>query len=444
MNILIVDDEQVQRQMLRGFLSKQAHEVQTASGGREALALFMKHPFDLILLDHRMEDMNGDEVLERLKKIEPGIRVIMITAFSAVDTAVKVMRLGADDFLEKPIDLMELIEKINLINEELFISSDVNEVEETITNEALPVGIIGQSKAVLETISIIARAAPTPWTVLIKGESGTGKELFANLLHRLSPRKKNPFIELNCAAVPESLFESELFGHEKGSFTGADNRRRGAFEQADNGTLFLDEIGEMPMTMQPKLLRALQEQTISRVGSERPVKVDIRVVAASNRDLKKMVVAGFFREDLYFRLNVIEVEIPPLRERKEDIEPLIKYFLNKFKTEKAFSREALHQLNKYSFPGNIRELEHIIQRTITLTRSSLINLSDLPPEVCNLSAKEAAKNDLKQRLAQVEEEMLKDALEKYNWIQTRAAQSLGISERVLRYKMKKAGLKKEK
>ncbi len=442
MKILIVDDEQIQRDMLQGFLSKQAHRVHTSSGGREALALFMEHPFDLVLLDHRMEEMNGDEVLEKLKKMEPAIRVIMITAFSAVDTAVNAMRLGADDFLEKPIDLMELLAKINLINEELLINSDVNSVEESIINEALPVEIIGQSKPALETISIIARAAPSPWTVLIKGESGTGKELFANLLHQLSPRKKNPFTQLNCAAVPESLFESELFGHEKGAFTGANNRRRGAFEQANGGTLFLDEIGEMPMTMQPKLLRALQEQTISRVGSEQPVKVDIRVVAASNRDLKKMVGEGTFREDLYFRLNVIEVEIPPLRERKEDIEPLINYFLNKFETEKTFSREAAHQLNKYHFPGNVRELEHIIQRTITLTRSSLINFSDLPPEIRSLSKKEAGRNDLKQRLAQVEEEMLRDALKKHNWVQTRAAESLGISERVLRYKMEKAGIEK--
>jgi two-component system response regulator AtoC len=446
MNILIVDDEAAQVDMLKGFLEKQGHEPHTASGGKEALALFMEKPFDLILLDHRMDGMNGDEVLEKLKKIEPGIRVIMITAFSEVETAVKVMRLGADDFLEKPIDLMELLEKINLINEELLISNDVGTVDESIVSESLPVAIIGQSKPVLETISIISRAAPSPWTVLLKGESGTGKELFANLLHQLSPRKKNSFIELNCAAVPESLFESELFGHEKGAFSGASNRRRGAFEQADGGTLFLDEIGEMPMAMQPKLLRALQEQTINRVGSEQSIKIDIRVVAASNRDLKKMVEKGNFREDLYFRLNVIEVEIPPLRERKEDIEPLINYFLDKFKPEKTFSRQAMHQLNKYNFPGNVRELEHIIQRTITLTRSSLINLSDLPPEIRNLSEKEAKteKNDLNQRLAQVEEEMLKDALEKHNWVQTRAAESLGISERVLRYKMEKAGFKKGK
>lgn len=443
MNILIIDDEQVQRDILKGFLKKQKHRVDTASGGKEALAIFMEKPFDLVLLDHRMEDMNGDEVLGRLKKMDPKILVIMITAFGAVDTAVKVMRLGASDFMEKPIDLMELLEKINLINEELLISNDVTEVEESIINEALPVLIIGRSKPVLESISIISRAAPAPWTVLIRGESGTGKELFANLLHQLSPRKTNPFIELNCAAVPESLFESELFGHEKGAFTGANNRRRGVFEQANGGTLFLDEIGEVPMAMQPKLLRALQEQTISRLGSEQPLKVNIRIVAATNRNLKKMVREGTFREDLYFRLNVIEVEIPPLRERKEDIEPLIKYFLKRFKTEKSFSRQAIHQLNKYNFPGNIRELKHIIQRTITLSRNSVVNLVDLPPEILNFQGKEARGKDLKQRLAEVERRMLKDALEKYNWVQTLAAKSLGISERVMRYKMEKSGIKKE-
>ncbi len=442
MHILIVDDEQLQRDLLQGFLNKQGFYVESAANGRQAMNLFMDRPFDLVLLDHRMPDMNGDEVLEKIKATNPLIRAIMITAFGAVDTAVRVMQLGADDFLEKPVDLEELLTKIRALEEEILIQDDAGKVEETISLDQLPVRMVGNSKGMREVLSIIARAAPAPWTVLIRGETGTGKELVARLLHLLSPKKDGPFIELNCAAVPEALFESELFGHEKGAFTGADNRRRGVFEQASGGTLLLDEIGELPRAMQPKLLRALQESTITRVGGERELAVDVRIVAATNRDLKKMVEKGRFREDLYFRLNVIEVEIPPLCKRKEDIGPLVDFFLEKFDASADFDSRALHQLTKYNFPGNVRELEHIIQRTITLARSSTIGLRDLPPEVRNYRGREIC-TDLNQRLAEVERQMLLDALESNDWVQTRAAESLGISERVLRYKMDKAGISKK-
>ena len=442
MHILIVDDEQLQRDMLQGFLQKQGFDVVAAADGREALHLFMDRPFDLVLLDHRMPNMNGDEVLAKIKAINPRVRAIMITAFGAVETAVRVMQLGADDFLEKPVDLEELLAKIRAMEDEILIRDDAQKVEETILLDKLPVRMVGNSDALQEVLSIISRAAPTPWTVLIHGETGTGKELIARLLHLLSPKKDGPFIELNCGAVPESLFESELFGHERGAFTGADNRRRGVFEQADGGTLFLDEIGELPQAMQPKLLRALQEGKITRVGGEQAIEVDVRIVAATNRDLKKMVEGGTFREDLYFRLNVIDVEIPPLRKRKEDIGSLVEFFLEKFGASSTFDSRALHQLTKYNFPGNIRELEHIIQRTITLARSSIISLRDLPPEIRNFRGEETG-SDLNQRLAEVERQMLIDALENNDWVQTRAAESLGISERVLRYKMDKAGINKK-
>jgi len=442
MHILIVDDEKLQRELLQGFLKKQGFDVESAADGREALQLFMDRPFELVLLDHRMPNMNGDEVLAQIKAINPMVRAIMITAFGAVDTAVRVMQLGADDFLEKPVDLEELLTKIRTIEDEILIHNDVGKVEEAILLDQLPVRMVGNSKELKEVLSIIARAAPAPWTMLIRGETGTGKELVARLLHLLSPKKDGPFIELNCGAVPESLFESELFGHERGAFTGADNRRRGVFEQADGGTLFLDEIGELPQAMQPKLLRALQENKITRVGGERAIEVDVRIVAATNRNLKKMVEGGTFREDLYFRLNVIDVEIPPLRKRKEDIGPLVEFFLEKFGASSTFDSQALHQLTKYNFPGNIRELEHIIQRTITLARSSMISRRDLPPEIRNFRGKETV-SDLNQRLAEVERQMLIDALESNDWIQTRAAESLGISERVLRYKMDKAGISKK-
>ena len=441
MNILVVDDEELQRTMLQGFLEKQGHLVMAAANGKEALRLFMDHPVELALLDHRMPEMNGDELLARIKEINPGLRVIMITAFGDVDTAVRVMQLGADDFMEKPVDLTVLLDKIQHLEEKILVDQDAEQVEEAINTDNLPVRMVAASPAMKELLSLVLRAAPTPWTVLIRGETGTGKELIARLIHLLSPRRDRPFVELNCAAVPEGLFESELFGHEKGAFTGAQARRRGLFEQADGGTLLLDEAGELPAATQAKLLRSLQEGNITRVGGEKPLAVDVRIIAATNRDLKEMVARGRFREDLFFRLNVIELEIPPLRRRKEDLAPLIEFFLKKFDVSAQFDPRAMAQLAKYNFPGNVRELEHILQRTITLARSSTISLSDLPTEVRNFHGSEET-GSLNQRLAEVERRMILDALEANNGVQTRAAEALGISERVLRYKMDKAGIKK--
>ena len=439
MNILIVDDEAAQRDILAGFLEKQGYAILTAENGREALDIFMDHPVDLVLLDHRMPDMNGTEVLAEIKKVNPMVRAIMITAFGSVDTAVQIMQIGADDFMEKPVNLKKLLDKIRQLDEKICIEQDIGQIDEAIDTARLPVRMIGESAAMKKLLSLVVRAAPTPWTILIRGETGTGKELIARLVHQLSQRKDGPFIELNCAAVPESLFESELFGHEKGAFTGAEARRRGVFEQANGGTLLLDEAGELPLAMQAKLLRTLQENTITRVGGERPFPIELRIIAATNRDLKEMVGRGEFREDLYFRLNVIELEIPPLRQRKEDIPALVDFFLTKYKSDAVFATDTLRQLGKYSFPGNVRELEHIIQRTVTLARSSVIRPQDLPPEIQNVRVSGESGN-LNQRLAEVERQMLLDALEANNWVQTRAAETLGISERVLRYKMAKAGI----
>lgn len=439
MNILIVDDEATQREILAGFLKKQGYAIFTARNGSEALTVFMDHSVDLVLLDHRMPDMNGTEVLAKIKKINPLIRAIMITAFGSVDTAVNIMRLGADDFMEKPVDLKELLDKIQQLDETILVERDVEQLDTAINTADLPVRMVGESAAMKNLFSLVMRAAPTPWTILIRGETGTGKELIARLVHHLSPGKDGPFVELNCAAVPESLFESELFGHEKGAFTGAESRRRGVFEQANHGTLFLDEAGELPLAMQAKLLRTLQESTITRVGGEKTFPVDLRIIAATNRDLKEMAGKGEFREDLYFRLNVIELEIPPLRQRKEDIPALIDFFLAKYNSDVVFTEEALRQLGKYSFPGNVRELEHIVQRTVTLARSSVVKVSDLPTEIRNYHGANEIGN-LNQRLSEVERRMLLDALKANNWVQTRAALALGISERVLRYKMSKAGI----
>ncbi len=439
MKILIVDDEEMQRDMLGGFLKNKGYDVLTAAGGREALQIFSREPVQLVLVDHRMDGMNGDELLEKMKEISPLLRAIMITAFGSVTTAVRVMQLGADDFLEKPVDLSVLLQKIEQIEQNLAVNEEAEEVAESLEIAKVPFDIIGSSKAMHEVLSLGHRIAPTDWTALIRGETGTGKELVAKMIHLLSPRKQGLFVEVNCAAIPENLFESELFGHEKGAFTGASTTRRGRFEQARGGTIFLDEVGELPLQLQAKLLRTLQEKKISRVGSEKEISVDIRVLSATNRDLKKMVEKGTFREDLYFRLNVLEIIVPPLRERRSDIPELGEFFLSKHcgARKVSISSDAMNQLVKYDFPGNVRELEHLLQRLITLVRGKVIRFEDLPPEVRD---KQVSGGKLSQRLAEVEKKMLVHALEEHDWVQTRAAESLGISERVLRYKMGKAGI----
>jgi len=426
--------------MLQGFLEKQGFQTLTASGGKEALALFENHPVQLVLMDHRMEDMNGDEVLRKMKALSPLVKAIMITAYGNVETAVKVMKLGINDFLEKPIDLKKLLDKIHTMEQEIAMETESDQVTESIEHQKLPLAIIGTSSPMQELLSMVYRIAPTDWSALIRGETGTGKELIARLLHLMSHRKDAPFIEVNCAAIPETLFESELFGHEKGAFTGASTRRKGRFELADNGTLFLDEVGELPLQLQAKLLRTLQEKKITRVGGETDIHVDIRVIVATNRDLKQMVTEGLFREDLYFRLNVLELMVPPLRERREDIMELINHFFKKYNfTKISFHPDAEAQLVKYDFPGNIRELEHLIQRLGTLVRGKVIHLKDLPPMI---RERQTYSGKLNERLAAVERQMLLAALEDNDWIQTRAAAALGISERVLRYKISKAGIKR--
>lgn len=440
MKILIVDDEAMQCDLLKGFLEKQGHTVAIANSGDMAIRLFKERSFQLVLMDHRMPDMKGDVVLEHLKAINPLVRSIMITAYGSVDTAVRVMKLGADDFMEKPVDLVRLNEKIDLIEQSLAIAQDAEDVTDTLKKADLPIKIIGNSPAMQEVLSLVRRIAVTHWNVLIKGETGTGKELIARLIHLLSPRCDQPFIEINCAAIPENLFESELFGHEKGAFTGASTTRRGRFELAAEGTLFLDEVGEMPYNLQAKLLRTLQEKKISRVGSEKEMAVNVRVVAATNRNLKDMVVSGGFREDLFYRLNVLDIDIPPLRARKADIPSLANWFLEKYSTRQVqLDADALTTLVRYAFPGNVRELEHIIQRTVALSRSGIIQERDLPAEVRFQQAIESG--TLNHRLEALEREMLISALENCDYIQTRAAESLGISERVLRYKMKKHNIR---
>lgn len=441
MRILVVDDERMQRDMLKGFLEKQGYEVITAAGGREALERFSESPFQLVFLDHKMPDIGGEEVLAGIKEINPLIRVIMITAYGTVETAVQVMKLGADDFLEKPVNLVELLDKIRLIEQRSIITEEAASVTETLDQKDLPITLIGESAVMKEVLSLVQRIAPTPWTVLIRGETGTGKELIARLIHLLSRFSDGPFIEVNCGAIPENLFESELFGHEKGSFTDAVSRRRGRFELANGGSLFLDEVGELPLNLQPKLLRVLQEKEIVRIGSEQGISVDVRVIAATNRDLKSLVERGAFREDLYYRLKVLDIEIPPLRRRKEDIPALMDFFIQRHSRQPVhMDPDAMSTLMKYPFPGNVRELEHMIQRTVTLVRTNVIKPWDLPSEIRFHQVTE--QSTLSERLSALEREMIIAALDRADGVQTRASEELGISERVLRYKMRKHKIRK--
>ncbi|MCG6941594.1 MAG: sigma-54 dependent transcriptional regulator [Thiohalocapsa sp.] len=442
MLILIADDDPLQRELLGGFLEHQGYRVLAAADGDAALKLFQREPVQLVLLDQRMPGLTGERLLAELKALNPLVRAVMITAYGAVDTAVSVMKLGADDFLEKPVDLQILLEKVRHIEQEVAVGEDVAAVAETLDDDApAPVAIIGQGPAMREVLSLVRRVADSPWGVLIRGETGTGKELIARLIHQLGSRAAAPFVEVNCAAIPENLFESELFGHEKGAFTGAARQRRGRFELADGGTLFLDEVGELPAALQSKLLRALQEQRITRVGGEADIPLDVRVVAATNRDLRALVDAGDFREDLYFRLNVLEIELPPLRHRREDIPALAGHFIARdARTPMQLPAETLDLLVKYAWPGNVRELEHVIQRGVTLARGSVLRAADLPPELRR--AENTGAGQLQERLDAVERELLATALDRADWVQTHAAGALGISERVLRYKMVKHGLRR--
>jgi two-component system NtrC family response regulator len=448
--VLIVDDEQVQREMLEGFLAKQGYGVGTAGSGAEALEQARRTSFDLVLTDFRMPGMDGIQLLGELKRQNPETVVVLLTAFGTVETAVKAMKEGAYDYLNKPIDLDELLLLIQRAEREAGLSRENRELREQLREKFKVDFIISASRRMEEVLNLVKRAAPSTATVLILGESGTGKELIARAIHYSSPRADRPLIKVNCAALPENLLESELFGHEKGAFTGAVARRIGRFEQADQGTIFLDEIGDLSPSLQSKLLRVLQEKEFERVGSSQTLRVDVRVIAATNRNLEEAIRKGAFREDLYYRLNVVTLSLPPLRERKEDIPPLIEHFLRKYsrenrKTVAAVSREAKDLLMNYPYPGNIRELENIVERAVVLSRGDTITTQDLPlnlreSKVEDLMKDAARGRSLPETLEEIERLRITQALAKSRGVQTQAAEDLGISERVLRYKMKKYGI----
>ena len=445
--VLIVDDEQVQREMLEGFLTKEGYGVGTAGDGAGALDRIKRGSFDLVLTDFRMPGMDGIQLLKELKRLNPEVVVVLLTAFGTVETAVKAMKEGADDYLTKPIDLDELLLLIQRVEREVGLSRENQELREQLREKFKVDFIISASRRMEEALNLVKRAAPSTATVLILGESGTGKELIARAIHYSSPRADKPLVKVNCAALPENLLESELFGHEKGAFTGAVGRRIGRFEQADQGTIFLDEIGDLSPSLQSKLLRALQEKEFERVGSSQTLRVDVRVIAATNRNLEEGIQKGTFREDLYYRLNVVTLSLPPLRERKEDIPPLIEHFLKKYarenqKTLASLSKEAKDLLMNYHYPGNIRELGNILERAVILSRGDTIMTQDLPlnlreGKVEDLMKDAARGRSLPETLEEIERLRITQALEKSHGVQTEAAEELGISERVLRYKMKK-------
>ena len=446
MSILVVEDEEAQRNLLAGLLSKEGYTASSAADGRTALDLFKNDTFEVVLLDYKLPDTDGLALLKTFRETNPEVEVIMITAFGSIENAVTALKAGAFEYLTKPIDLDDLLFKIKKVEEKRYLVRENMILKEALKDRLKSEEVIYTSEKMHQVMSLVVRVAKTDSTCLIEGESGTGKEGIADLIHGLSERKGNAFVKVNCSAIPETLLESELFGHERGAFTGAYQRKVGKFELAHKGTIFLDEIGDVPLLLQPKLLRVLQEKEIERIGGLRPIKVDVRIVSATNKNLTEEVRSGRFREDLFYRLNVVTVTIPPLRERKDDIPLLLDFFLKKYaekhkKLVKGFTREARDLLIKHDYPGNVRELENMVERAVVLTRGEYLSREDFP--MFASGEKPVAEGGMKQIVETAERKMILEALVSAGWVQTKAASTLGISERMLRYKMKKLGVSRE-
>lgn len=449
--ILVIEDEAPQLRTLTGFLKKMGFAIIWSMSGVEGLRKAREQPIDLVLTDYKMPGKNGLEVLREIKTINPEIAVILITAHGTEEIAVQAMKEGALDYLTKPIDLDELEIVVRKALEQKQLISENRQLRQQLEERYSFHEIISGSAEMEEVINTAGRAANGKTTVLIRGESGTGKELIARAIHYASPRKDAPFIAVNCAALSDNLLESELFGHERGAFTGADRQRKGRFEQADGGTLFIDEVGDIPVSAQVKLLRVLQEHEFQRVGGNETIQVDVRVIAATNRNLEEMMQQGGFREDLFYRLNVICVPIPPLRKRKGDIPLLINHFVHKYASQSnkeidGVSKEAMDILMKYGYPGNVRELENAIERAVVMARGALIITDDLPMHLRNARSEEDPSykdegTSLTEILEDMERHLIVNALAKSDGNQSRAAEALGISERNLRYRLKKYGMK---
>ena len=450
--ILVVDDEESLRRVTQLKLQQAGYEASTAADGATALELLVRNPQDLIITDMKMPGMSGIDLLRKVKDDYPEIIVILVTAFGTIESAVEAMRLGAYDYLIKPINADALRIVVSRALEHHRLREEVRSLRTAIDRKFGFESIIGKSKGLLTTLDNAARAAQSDSTVLVQGETGTGKELLAKAIHFNSPRRDRPFIVINCGAIPKDLLESELFGHVKGSFTGAVANKLGKIEMADHGTLFLDEIGEMPLELQVKVLRVIQQREIEKVGAPAPMRVDVRIIAATHRDLHAMVEDGTFREDLYYRLAVIPLTLPPLRERPEDIPELVALFFRKFKDQMNRPDLSLHwslipYFAGYRWPGNVRELENILERLVVLARGDEITVEDLPDFLRReRPALEAIELDLPPggiSLEGVERELVYRALQKAHWNQTKAAEYLDISRKQLIYRMEKFNFRRE-
>jgi DNA-binding NtrC family response regulator len=437
--ILIVDDEEAQRKQLAGFLEKQGFIVTTADSGEKALEISQGQYYEVALLDLKMPGMSGLELLKKLKELNSEVQVIMMTAYGTVETAVEAMKHGAYHYVSKPINLDELKLNIKKALEKYHLLQENKYLKEELEGRFQDLQIIGSSRGMKEVLSTVSRVAKTKSTVLIRGESGTGKEMVARAIHALSDRADKRFVAVSCAALPETLFEAELFGHEKGAFTGAVKRKEGRFELADGGTIFLDEVGDIPLETQVKLLRVLESQEFERVGGKETLKVDVRIISATNQDLEKKIKEKSFREDLYYRLNVISLFIPPLRERKEDILILVDHFIRKANQKcgrkvKGITPEVKDIILSYDWPGNVRELENVIERGVVLSRTDVIDKNDLPYFGLVKSPEVHSSSDLS--LKEMEKNHIMATLLKTDWNLNKTAEILGIHRNTLRLKMR--------
>ena len=445
--ILVVEDDPLQRRLIKQNLEREGYVVMEAATGRAALEVVGRYPVDIAVVDYKLDGETGVEVIREMLKQNPLITPVVVTAFANVENAVEAMRLGAYDYIVKPLDFEKFLMVIERARERQTLRREVTSLRTSLEDKFSSKNLILESPQAAEVGRLIAKAAGSEATVLISGETGTGKDVVAKTIHYASKRKDGPYLAVNIPSLPETLVEGELFGAEKGAYTGATERKIGKFEAASGGTLLLDEIGDLPVQTQVKLLRFLQEREFYRLGSAKPLKSDLRIMAATNRDLEALMKEGRFRPDLFYRLNVIQIQVPPLRQRKEDVPALVDLFIKKYaprerKTIEGITQEAMAALLRYSFPGNIRELENIIERAVVFADSSFITLADIPVFLKEKKEDEVAPEGLSldDQVGRLEVREIKRALIEAGGVKARAARALGITERVLGYKMKTHGL----
>jgi DNA-binding NtrC family response regulator len=440
--ILVVDDDAAMCDFLREELEHEGFRVEVASSGRAGVERVRQGGVDLVVSDVKMPDLDGLDLLREVREVHPSPYVVTITAFGSIDTAIRAVKLGAYDYITKPFDIEQLVRVVDKALSERALRSEVERLREEVARSYRFENIIGRSAAMQEVFALIKRVASSTASVLVTGESGTGKELVARAIHAHSPRRERPFVAINCAAIPETLLESDLFGHKRGAFTDARSDRPGLFVEAGGGTIFLDEIGELPLTLQPKLLRVLQEREVRPLGATKSERVDVRVIAASNRDLESRLRAGRFREDLFYRLNVIHVHLPPLRDRGEDILPLAEHFLARSapragKRLQGFRESAKKMLLAYAWPGNVRELENVVERAVALAEGDIVGPEDLPPAMRDRKNQDRLSSALAQGLTleELEREYIQRVLAAEGGNKTRAAQRLGLDRKTLYRKL---------